>query len=231
MDAGRLPWTAVALAGALAAAGRQDGAGAEELLGKVREKLAKVPALSVRFRASGDFFGEFHSGTLKIKGEKYACDYFSRASGEKWVERFDGTRRAVLFEGGKAEARPPLPGFAAYLRAAAGLGSVGESYTEVLHARGLAKAPDPAEAFKVSDVKDGGEQTLGTRKTRVVTYRLTSPGAAGEKPKVLAVKAWIDPEALVSVRREITLPGDTKLTETYADVSAGEVPDAEFAVP
>jgi len=200
----------------------------EQLLREVQDHLSNGKSLTLRFRATVDLFGELHSGTLKVKGEKYSVDYVSRASGEKWVEKYDGKKRRVLFEGGKTVDRPPVAGFAAYLTAAAALSSLGEAYTRVLESS--AKESPPVDQLKFSEVTVTEVKDDTGRKFRLVKYTLTTPGGKGQPPDVAKIDLWVDAEKPIAYRREVAFKGG-KLVESYAGHSTAELDDAQFDVP
>jgi hypothetical protein len=217
------------LALGLALAGGADDA--EDLFRRFEERLSKAAALTWRFRATGDFFGEVHAGQERVQGQKYRVDYSSRASGEKWTERFDGTRRAVHRDEKEPLEPRVLPGLGVFLVGALRRGSVGEAYTALLHRKNPEKAPDPAEAFKVEGPAGGREELLGDRRALRLDYTLVQPGEKPDAPEKAAVRLWIDPETLAPLRRDLVSDSGAKLTETYGDLSTEKIDDAEFRIP
>ncbi|MBI2922040.1 MAG: hypothetical protein HYY18_13220 [Planctomycetes bacterium] len=83
------------------------------------------------------------------------------------------------------------------------------------------------DSFQVADAKIAGEETIGERTVKVLTYVGGTPGT----PLRFEHKVWVDEEKLTIVKREMKDPTSGAVTEEWSEMSVdGEVADSKFEI-
>lgn len=212
-----------------------------DLLKKVEEKYAsaKTFSASAEIRLTSkkdgkDVTGEMR-GTIRAKGEGKSRLEISGSMGGREAPPTgflsDGKRLAVLQTAGQSKRGEQKEPFGTWARRFhVRVGVLGSTAAFVATAM-VPEAVKVETLFAVSEVADGGKETVGGRECRIITCTVTNPDPKGPPMKS---RLWIDPLKLVVMKREATIPGakdSGSVTETYADtVFDADMPDDVFKI-
>jgi len=207
----------------------QDDKG-KELFQKLEKKMADAKTLSVTFKGTvGGANKADYTGRVRMKtGKKYTFNIkiVEEAGDTELTLISDGTRRLTIQNGRRSEDEPKDGTDDLFRRATARCGFVVLFLCMANVAQEVLPAAD--EILKSSEFALGGEEKLGEKTARVLTYTIAVKGMGDAK-----VKLWLDEKDLILLKREVkvtTPDSETVFNETYSDQSTDDIEDKIFEV-
>jgi outer membrane lipoprotein-sorting protein len=199
-------------------------AASAELLNKALERLASAKSLSVKATmtvGTPQGKGEFtYDAMMKGEGVRVAMDGKFGDAGAKQTMVCDGKKVVMKGDRGSGEM--------------AAAEKFGEKFRKVMGMAGVMPAMEGltnpgagfnVDALEVVAVKPEGEEAVGEKKAKVLSYAVAMKGT----PVKMDVKVWVSEETLEILKREMKDPMGHTTTEVYLDWGVDKaVDDASF---